>query len=80
MNTNISANDLLLQAKKELKNVPSGTAFLVRDLFKGYEWNLYPKNIRLVLGTLFLNYVESEDTSVLVLEKTSSNQQKYKKV
>ncbi len=80
MNTKVSANDLLLQAKKELKNVPSGTTFLVRDLFKGYEWNLYPRNIRLVLGTLFLNYVESENTSILVLEKTSSNQQKYKKV
>ena len=49
-------------------------------MFKGYEWNLYPRNIRLVLGALFLNYVESENTSILVLEKTFSNQQKYKKV
>lgn len=80
VNNNVSANDLLLQAKKEINKVPSGAVFLVRDLFKGYEWNLYPRNIRLVLGTLFLNYVESENTSVLVLEKTSSNQQKYKKV
>lgn len=80
MNNNVKANDLLLQAKAELKNVPSGTTFLVRDLFKGYEWNKYPRNIRLVLGTLFLNYVENENTSILVLEKTSSNQQKYKKV
>lgn len=80
MNNNVKANDLLLQAKAELKNVPSGTTFLVRDLFKGYEWNNYPRNIRLVLGTLFLNYVENENTSILILEKTSSNQQKYKKV
>lgn len=79
MNTNINANDLLLLAKAELNNVPSGTVFLVKDLFKGYEWNLYPKNVRLMLGTLFLNYIESENTSIHKLEKTSSNQQKYKK-
>ncbi len=80
MNTNITANDLLLLAKKELESVPKGTEFLVKDLFKGYEWNLYQKNTRLLLGTLFLNYVQSEKPSVLILKKTSSNQQKYKKI
>jgi len=80
MDNKITANDLLIQAKKEIKNVPEGTVFLVRDLFKGYEWNQYPRNMRLVLGTLFLNYVESEEVKIEILDKTSSHQQKYKKI
>ena len=32
---------------------------------------------RLLLGTLFLNYVKSENSNIKILEKTSSGQQKY---
>lgn len=78
-NTNVTANDLLLLAIKELENVPKETVFLVKDLFKGYEWNNYPVKVRLLLGTLFLNHIENNDCSIIKIEKTSSNQQKYKK-
>ena len=75
----LSANELLEIAKEELKNVDSEEVFLVRDLFKGYKWNRISKSNRLLLGTLFLNYIKSTDVGVIPIEKTSSGQQRYKK-
>lgn len=72
-----SANQLLHIAKEEMKNLISGEMFLVRDLFKGYEWNRISRSERLLLGTLFLNYIKSNDIGVVPIEKTSSGQQKY---
>lgn len=74
----LNANELLEIAKYETKNLISGEVFLLRDLFKGYEWNRIPRTNRLLLGTLFLNYIKSTDTvGVVPIEKTSSGQQKY---
>jgi uncharacterized protein (DUF1015 family) len=74
-------NELLVKAIEELKNLISGEEFLVKDLFKGYEWNRIAKNDRLRLGILFLNEVTSnEELGIEKLEKTSSNQQKYRKL
>lgn len=72
-------NELLDMAKRELTNLKSGEIFLVRDLFKGYEWNRISRSDRLLLGTLFLNYIKSNDISVVPIEKTSSGQQRYKR-
>ena len=82
MKKNITANDLLPVAIAELQNVPEGTVFVVRDLFKGYEWNAYPRDVRLLLGTLFKNYVNNIDVSTELIEmvKTEKGQQKYKKL
>ena len=77
----LDVNDLLESAIAEVKNLQSGETFLVKDLFKGYEWNRIPRNSRLLLGTLFLNSVSND--KVLRIEtvgKTSSNLQKYKKI
>ena len=52
-------NSLLEKAVKETKNVFSGEKFLVKDLFKGYEWNRISRSERLLLGTLFLNYINT---------------------
>lgn len=71
-------NDLLSFAIKEVENLMDGEIFLLKDLFKGYEWNRIPRNVRLLLGTLFLNYVNSAKCSIKAIEKTSSGQQKYK--
>lgn len=73
-------NQLLCNAIDELKNLNSGEVFLVKDLFKGYEWNRLKINDRLKLGILFLNAISSNSLGVEPLEKTSSNQQKYKKI
>ncbi|MDD4714795.1 MAG: single-stranded DNA-binding protein [Candidatus Absconditabacteria bacterium] len=75
----LSANELLEIAKEELKNLNSEEIFLVRDLFKGYEWNRISRSNRLLLGTLFINYIKSTDIGIVTIEKTSSGQQRYKK-
>lgn len=71
-------NDLLNIAIKETENLNKGEVFLVRDLFKGYEWNRISRSQRLLLGTLFLNYVNTSKDSIQAIEKTSSGQQRYK--
>ncbi|MCH1984127.1 single-stranded DNA-binding protein [Ruminococcus sp. OA3] len=71
-------NDLLSFAIKEAENLMDGEIFLLKDLFKGYEWNRIPRNERLLLGTLFLNYANTVKCSINAIEKTSSGQQKYK--
>ena len=75
-------NDLLQIAIEETINLESGEKFLLKDLFKGYEWNRILRKDRLLLGTLFLNFVNSKenDKHIKTVEKTSSNQQKYEKV
>lgn len=73
-----TVNDLLETAKSEVSNFNSGEIFLVRDLFKGYEWNRISRSNRLLLGTLFLNFINTNDIGVFPIEKTSSGQQRYK--
>ena len=71
-------NELLNIAIKETENLNQGEIFLVRDLFKGYEWNRISRSQRLLIGTLFLNYVNTSRNSIQAIEKTSSGQQRYK--
>lgn len=74
----LNVNELLELAIKETENLSNGEIFLVKELFKGYEWNRIARNDRLLLGTLFLNYVNKTDGSIQAIEKTTSGQQKYK--
>lgn len=74
----LDVNELLNIAIKEAENLNRGEVFLVRDLFKGYEWNRISRSERLLLGTLFLNYINSSKGSIQAIEKTSSGQQRYK--
>jgi len=76
----LTVNELLNRAKNEIQYLQENEMFLVRDLFKGYEWNRISHSDRLLLGTLFLNYVKTEDMGVSAIEKTSSGQQRYIKV
>lgn len=71
-------NYLLKEAIRETKNLKDGEIFLVKDLFKGYIWNRIALKDRLLLGTLFLNYVNKVNGNIRVIEKTSSHQQRYK--
>ncbi len=73
------ANMLLEQALNETTNLKPGEVFLVKDLFRGYEWNRISRSERLLLGTLFLNYIKTHLDDVDILEKTSSGQQRYAK-
>ena len=73
----LTVSELLESAKAELTMLLPGEIFLVRDLFKGYEWNRISRSDRLLLGTLFLNYIKTSDGYIVPIEKTSSGQQKY---
>ncbi|HES7505573.1 TPA: DUF1413 domain-containing protein, partial [Streptococcus pyogenes] len=44
-----------------------------------YVGNRIPRKDRLLLGTLFLNHVSKMNGNLKAIEKTSSNQQRYKK-
>ena len=72
-------NVLLEESVSETENLNDGEVFLVKDLFKGYVWNRIPRKDRLLLGTLFLNWVNKTDGNLKAIEKTSSNQQRYEK-
>lgn len=76
----IDVNELLEEAIKETENLNDGEVFLVKDLFKGYVWNRIAVKDRLLLGTLFLNYVNKSTGVLVAVEKTSSHQQRYKKM
>ena len=76
--TSLTAHQLLDIAKDETKKLESGEIFIVRDLFKGYEWNRIERKKRLLLGTLFLNECFCGDFKPI--SKTSSGQQKYQKL
>jgi hypothetical protein len=72
-------NELLEKAIRGAEYLNEDEVFLVKDLFKGYVWNRIPRKDRLLLGTLFLNWVNKTDDNLRAIEKTSSNQQQYKK-
>lgn len=75
----LDVNELLEIAKKEVENLKIDEIFLVKELFKGYEWNRIDRKTRLLLGILFLNWIRTtNEDKIKIIEKTSSEQQKYK--
>lgn len=74
--------DCLKLAVKEVENLLSDEVFLVKDLFKGYEWNRLEIGERRSLGSLFLHDVKygAMQKSVIVGQKSSANQQQYIKI
>ena len=72
-------NSLLKTAVDETSQVREGEIFLVKDLFKGYEWNRIPKGDRLMLGAMFLSYINSHDCKIFAADKGASGQQRYLK-
>ena len=70
-------NSLLKTAIDEASHVREGETFLVKDLFKGYEWDRIPKGCRLTLGSMSLSYIGTHACKVSVADKGSSGQQRY---
>jgi len=69
------------KALNEITKLYSGEIFLVKDLFKGYEWNRLQLNDRLLLGKLFYDRITKQYLeTVIPIDKNGSNQQKYKKL
>lgn len=75
-----NVNDLLAMAIEETKQLQRGEVFIVRDLFKGYKWNRISRGDRLLLGTLFLNYVNMKHGDITSIDKSPSGQQKYQRM
>lgn len=71
--------DCLKHAITEITQLNSGEEFLVKDLFKGYEWNRLGIGERRTLGSLFLNEVKNGhlQNQIGVVSKNSANQQLY---
>ena len=68
----LDVNELLEIAKKEVENLKTDEIFLVKELFKGYEWNRIDRKTRLLLGILFLNWVRTtNEDKIKIIEKTS---------
>lgn len=74
--------DCLKKAIQEIPHLSIGEEFLVKDLFKGYEWNRLAIGERRTLGSLFLNEVKhgSLKDIIEVVKKSSANQQIYIKL
>lgn len=79
---NTSLQDLFEIVIRTLDDVKTGESFIVKELFRGFEWNRIPKGNRTKLGSMVLSYANSNDgTSVIKpLGKTPQNQQIYKKL
>lgn len=74
---------LLEYANKELEELNDGEVFVMKDLFKGYEWKRITRGNRTKLGMLFFEQISRVDGLRLGVEplgKTPQNQQEYRKV
>lgn len=75
-----SLNELLTIAKETVNEVKPNEEFIVKELFRGFEWNRISKGDRTKLGSMFYNYVQNEGSQqIKALGKTPQNQQKYEK-
>ncbi len=65
-----------------LDEVEAGEVFIVKDLFKGFEWVRIPKGLRTKLGSMIFAYANGAMGSSIIepLDKTAQNQQRYKKL
>lgn len=72
---------LLEYANKELEELNDGEVFVMKDLFKGYEWKRITRGNRTKLGMMFFEQISRvDDLGVDPLGKTPQNQQQYRKM
>jgi len=81
IDANTSLETLFKVAKDTLQDVEPDQTFIVRDLFRGFEWNRIAKGNRTKLGAMFLNFAENEGHKLIKSgSKTPQNQQRYTKL
>lgn len=79
--SNTSLEELFIIVKNTLNELSSGEEFIVKDLFRGFEWNRIAKGNRTKLGSMVFNFANNEGSTIIdPLGKTPQNQQKYKKI
>ena len=81
IDANTSLNNLFIEACDIAENlVQSQEEFIVRDLFRGVEWNRIPKGYRTKLGGMFFDYANNQGKNIIdTLGKTPQNQHRYRK-
>ncbi|NMD72796.1 single-stranded DNA-binding protein [Bacillus sp. DNRA2] len=66
--------------KVTLREIKPGENFVVKDLFRGFEWNRISRGNRTKLGSLFISYSYSEGKDLIErFGKTPQNQMMYQK-
>ena len=70
---------LLEQALNQINNLKEDEKFLLKDLYRGYEWKRIEPRQRQALGYMFLDYISKNNVSVIAVEKTTAKQQVYRK-
>lgn len=81
VNEKTSLDELYGIATDAVAEVEGGEVFIVKELFRGFEWNRVLKSYRTKLGGMFLDNVNNGNiANVEALDKTPQNQQRYKKV
>lgn len=80
INNLTSLQDLFNEAVNTLSDLQSGEEFIVKQLFRGFEWERIDKGNRTKLGSMFFNYANNNGSNIIEpLGKTPQNQQKYMK-
>ena len=81
INENTTLNELFLIVKLTLNELNPGEEFIVKDLFKGFQWNRISKGNRTRLGSMVFNFANNEGSDIIeILGKTPQNLQIYKKI
>lgn len=80
INNLTSLQDLFNVAVDTLSDLQPGEEFIVKQLFRGFEWERIDKGNRTKLGSMFFNYANNNGSNFIEpLGKTPQNQQKYMK-
>jgi hypothetical protein len=73
------AREIVKKARKKISKKAIGAEFTLRELFGDEQWEGFSKGARLRAGRLFYEYAAEATHGISVLDKTSSNHQRYKK-
>ncbi|WP_298840972.1 DUF1413 domain-containing protein [Clostridium sp.] len=80
VNLNTSLIELFEIVKGSLNVIEEGEVFIVKDLFRGFEWNRISKGNRSKLGSMVFAFSQNEGNKIIIdIEKTLQNQRKYRK-
>ncbi|WMJ22898.1 DUF1413 domain-containing protein [Paludicola sp. MB14-C6] len=78
---NTDLQTLLTYALTYLTDVETDETFIVKDLFRGFEWHRIFVGNRTKLGSMFFTYAQNQGAHLMTpLGKTPQNQQIYKKL
>lgn len=76
-----SIADLLAYAQAEVHKVQPRAEFMLKELFRGYEWNRIDRGNRIRLGVMFHAFAQGEGATLIVHEKkTPQNQHVYRRL